>query len=105
MIVRSRALDRLRARAARAKILEGSVEPTDTPDASHNINSAQRREVLRAAIASLQETERSVLELAYYSDLSQSAIAERTGLPLGTVKTRIRSALNKLRKGRQALSD
>jgi RNA polymerase sigma-70 factor, ECF subfamily len=105
MIVRSRALDRLRARGARAKILEGDVESTDTPDASHNINSAQRREVVRAAIASLRETERSVLELAYYSDLSQSAIAERTGLPLGTVKTRIRSALNKLRKGLQELSD
>jgi RNA polymerase sigma-70 factor (ECF subfamily) len=43
--------------------------------------------------------------MAYYSDLTQSAIAERTGLPLGTVKSRIRSAMIKLREGLKSLGD
>jgi RNA polymerase sigma-70 factor, ECF subfamily len=55
--------------------------------------------VVQAAIATLQENEREVLEMAYFSDLTQSAIAERTGLPLGTVKSRIRSAMIKLGDG------
>jgi RNA polymerase sigma-70 factor, ECF subfamily len=48
-------------------------------------------------LAELKDGEREVLELAYFSDLSQAEIAERTGLPLGTVKTRMRTALIKLR--------
>jgi RNA polymerase sigma-70 factor (ECF subfamily) len=43
--------------------------------------------------------------MAYFSDLTQSAIAERTGLPLGTVKSRIRSAMIKLREGLKSLGD
>lgn len=105
MLVRSRAIDRLRARTARATLHEDPADPAATPDATHDINSAQRRRVVQAAIATLQDSERTVLELAYYSDLSQSAIAERTGLPLGTVKSRIRSALIKLREGLEGLGD
>jgi RNA polymerase sigma-70 factor (ECF subfamily) len=55
------------------------------------------------ALENLSENERAVLELAYYSDLSQSAIAEKTGLPLGTVKSRVRSALIKLREALKTL--
>jgi RNA polymerase sigma-70 factor, ECF subfamily len=103
MLVRSRAIDRLRARAARAIVREDPADSHDAPDATFNINNAQQRRVVLAAIATLQDSERAVLELAYYSDLSQSAIAERTGLPLGTVKSRIRSALIKLRAGLKGL--
>ncbi len=105
MLVRSRAIDRLRARAARANLRDDPAVSTDAPDATFDINNAQRRHVVQAAIAALQDSERAVLELAYYSDLSQSAIAERTGLPLGTVKSRIRSALIKLREGLKGLGD
>jgi RNA polymerase sigma-70 factor (ECF subfamily) len=56
-----------------------------------------------ASLKNLSENERAVLELAYYSDLSQSAIAEKTRLPLGTVKSRIRSALIKLRESLKGL--
>jgi RNA polymerase sigma-70 factor, ECF subfamily len=99
MLVRSRAIDRLRARTVRSNVAEDPTASTDTPDASLELHSDQRRRVVQAAIATLQENEREVLEMAYFSDLTQSAIAERTGLPLGTVKSRIRSAMIKLRDG------
>lgn len=105
MLVRSRAIDRLRARAARATMREDPAEAHDAPDATFDLSNAQQRRVVQAAIARLQDSERAVLDLAYYSDLSQSAIAERTGLPLGTVKSRIRSALIKLREGLKDLGD
>lgn len=104
MLVRSRSIDRLRARAART-LRDDPAEPVDSPDASLEIHSNQQRRVVQAAIATLEDNERSVLEMAYYSDLTQSAIAERTGLPLGTVKSRIRSAMIKLREGLKSLGD
>ena len=58
---------------------------------------ADRRRVVKAALAELPAEQRETLELAYYSGLSQTEIAERTGTPLGTVKTRMRLALQKLR--------
>ena len=105
MLVRSRAIDRLRARAVRSIVREDPAEPADTPDASLEIHSNQRRRVVQAAIATLQDNERAVLEMAYFSDLTQSAIAARTGLPLGTVKSRIRSAMIKIREGLKGLGD
>jgi RNA polymerase sigma-70 factor (ECF subfamily) len=59
---------------------------------------SQRAHVVRAALGDLDERERTALEMAYYSDFSQTEIAERLGIPLGTVKTRIRAAMMKLRK-------
>ena len=53
--------------------------------------------MVRNALGRLPAEQREVLELAYFGGLSQSEIAERTGLPLGTVKTRARLALEKLR--------
>lgn len=57
---------------------------------------ALTRMVVHAALARLPETERAVLELAYFDDLSHSQIADRLSLPLGTVKTRVRSGLRRL---------
>ena len=54
------------------------------------------RMMVHAALARLPETERTILELAYFDDLSQSQIADRLSLPLGTVKTRVRSGLRRL---------
>ena len=56
----------------------------------------ERAELVRTALAELSEEQRSTLLLAYLGGLSQTEIAERTGQPLGTVKTRTRSGLKKL---------
>jgi RNA polymerase sigma-70 factor (ECF subfamily) len=58
-----------------------------------------------AALADLPREQREALELGYFSGLSQSEIAERTGQPLGTVKTRMRLAMQKLRGQLQLLRE
>ena len=57
----------------------------------------QESEKLAKAVAELPEKQRELIERAYFGDLSHSEIAEETGLPLGTIKSRIRLALEKLR--------
>jgi RNA polymerase sigma-70 factor, ECF subfamily len=97
MTVRSRAIDRLRARKAREPRAGDSAEPAVTNDPSNEIHSAERRTKVEVALATLNDGERDLLRLAYFSDLSQSEIAERTSIPLGTVKSRMRSGLIRLR--------
>ena len=53
--------------------------------------------IVRAALAELPLDQRQAIELAYFRGLSQSEIAEKTGQPLGTIKTRVRLAMAKLR--------
>lgn len=104
-IARSRALDRVRAvKRLREEPLIGAggevvVEQATEGDASTDAESAERRTIVLAALAELPAEQREALELGYYSGLSQSEIAERTGQPLGTIKTRMRLAMQKL-KGR-----
>ncbi len=62
----------------------------------------QREEVLRAAIRELPEEQLSLVRLAFFESLSHSSIADRTGLPLGTVKSRIRLAFARLRRTLEA---
>jgi len=103
-LTRSRAIDRLRARNVRLKPLselnqgQEVADISEVPDASPQLRSVELRAFVAEALKGLDENERAVLELAYYSDLSQSAIARKTGLPLGTVKSRLRRALVKLRE-------
>jgi RNA polymerase sigma-70 factor (ECF subfamily) len=66
------------------------------PDAMMDMQ--QREEVLRAAIRELPEEQLSLVKLAFFDSLSHSLIAEKTGLPLGTVKSRIRLAFARLRR-------
>jgi len=100
MTVRSRAIDRLRARKAReprgADVAEASAD-----DPSNEIHSAEQRRKVELALLTLNDGERELLRLAYFSDLSQSEIAERTSIPLGTVKSRMRSGLIRLRDALQ----
>jgi RNA polymerase sigma-70 factor, ECF subfamily len=104
-ITRHRAIDVLRRRNARP---EGhrmdwikSVEEPDLPDGSEPVESVvegqQEGLKIRMAIASLPPEQQQVLELAYFRGLTQEEIAVQTGEPLGTVKTRIRLAMQKLR--------
>ena len=87
----SGALERL---ASRGSVVAGSV-PTTLPEEA--IAAAGVRDALRVAVAAMPEDERSVILLAYQDELSQTEIAERLGWPLGTVKTRTRRALHRLR--------
>ncbi len=102
MMARSRAIDRLRARRSRVEGRTGEVQVlNDVPDAQPNVASAlldeERTRLVREALAELPLLQRIAIELAYYEGLSHTEIAERLEQPLGTVKTRIRLGLLKLR--------
>ncbi len=98
-ITRTRAIDRLRSRSARGRLVEAKgAEPAMSapllPDALSA--AAQDASRIQRALAALPAAQRLALEMAYWEGLSQTEIAERTGQPLGTVKTRVRLALLKL---------
>jgi RNA polymerase sigma-70 factor, ECF subfamily len=99
---RSRALDRLRSRGARHRAMErlqGLAQPSskdETPLEKASLE--ERSQQIRAALDQLPPTERQVLEIAYFENLSQSQIAQRLNIPLGTVKTRSRQGLLRLRQ-------
>lgn len=71
--------------------------PEEEPDQEDVLGLQQESERLGEAIASLPDKQRELIEKAYFGDLSHSEIAAQTGLPLGTIKSRIRLALNRLR--------
>lgn len=99
-IVRSRALDLLRRRAAQATERLGDEparEPASDEDPAAQLWQLQAGSRLHAALAQLSATERWVLGLAYFRDLSQTEIAAATGLPLGTVKSHAARAQARLR--------
>lgn len=70
----------------------------DEPDQAEVYEAAQETNRLAAAIAELPEKQRILVQRAFYGDLSHSEIAAETGLPLGTIKSRIRLALDRLRQ-------
>ena len=97
MLGRSRAIDRFRAARARRPPENPQPQPAPVADALTELEAAQRAKMVKTAVGELEPRERELLELAYFSDLSQAEIAEKVGIPLGTVKTRMRTALIKLR--------
>ncbi len=97
MLGRSRAIDRFRAARARRPSENPQPEPAPVADALSELETAERAKIVKQAVGELETRERELLELAYFSDLSQTEIADKVGLPLGTVKTRMRTALIKLR--------
>jgi RNA polymerase sigma-70 factor (ECF subfamily) len=104
--VRNGAIDRLRRREAlqRATLHSISHAPPGHDDSHGHEASAEDKERLKQAVASLPADQRQVIELAYFEGLSQTQIAQRLGEPLGTVKTRVRLGMNKLRQALPALS-
>ena len=100
VVTRNRSIDSLR----RKKPTE-QVEEMQLPAAGNLADESERNlmmEKARVVIAQLPAEQRKTLEMAFFDGLTHSEIAEMTGDPLGTVKTRIRSALLTLRKGFQA---
>lgn len=103
MMTRSRALDCWRARQARLRLLGPappeaveSVSPASGPETLLAATEEQQR--VQRAMSALPEEQRCMLSLAFWDGLSHSEVAERTGVPLGTVKTRIRLGMLKLRE-------
>ncbi|MBI1817601.1 MAG: sigma-70 family RNA polymerase sigma factor [Deltaproteobacteria bacterium] len=98
-IARSRAIDRIRAAgAAKRTEVEDPIPVNAVQQPDETAEFAERRELVREAIATLPAVQRTALELAYYEGLSHSQIANRLNEPLGTVKTRIRQAMIALRQ-------
>ena len=99
-IARSRALDRLRATGSRARLTEEAAQrPADeVSDVALDALRSEKSAIIRNALAELTDEQRKVLLLAYFEGLTQTEIAGRLGDPLGTVKTRMRSGLIKLRE-------
>ena len=102
-IARSRALDRVRARQRQAATVEaagverrGNPPRSDSPEA--DVLYGELRGQVQAALARLPADQREAIELAYYGGLTQVEIAARAGTPLGTVKTRVRLGLLRLRE-------
>ena len=107
-LTKSRAIDRLRARAARGYRATNSLEAgiaSQLADPGPNSLETQADQELRlvvgAAMVGLPQAQQQAIELAYYEGLSHAEIAERLNQPLGTVKTRIKLGMSKLRDGLQ----
>ncbi|MCC1482386.1 sigma-70 family RNA polymerase sigma factor [Roseibaca sp. Y0-43] len=95
-IARNRRIDMLR-RDKRPEPEDLPWGPEAEPDQEDAMALQQESEQLAAALQELPEAQRSMIERAYFNDLSHSEIADATGLPLGTIKSRIRLALERLR--------
>ena len=99
-LARSRAIDRLRLLGARQRVAESAARDTydEVSDAATDTLHSEQREIVQRALAELPEEQKRALLLAYFEGLTQSEIAARLGTPLGTVKTRMRSGMLKLRE-------
>ena len=104
-LARSRGIDRLRALSSRQRVAAmtgaGANEASESEqvsDAATDAIRSEQREVVNSALSQLPEEQKRPLMLAYFDGLTQSEIATRLGAPLGTVKTRMRSGMMKLRE-------
>jgi len=99
-LARSRAIDRLRSTRSRerAALASAAEAPEPVADASDDAVRSEQGEAVRGALAAIPEEQRRALLLAYFDGLSQTEIAARLDQPLGTVKTRMRSGMMKLRE-------
>lgn len=97
-IARNRAIDRLRARTRGVRTLEGVTAPSapETPEAL--ASTSERSRDVHQALTSLPPEQRELIERAYFAGSTQSEMAMELGLPLGTVKTRVRAGLLTLRR-------
>jgi RNA polymerase sigma-70 factor (ECF subfamily) len=106
-IGRSRALDRLRSRKRNREDIADDLSLVRDPrsDPSQVVESAERSQLVYSALTELPDDQRRALELAYFRGLSQSEIAEFLGEPLGTIKTRMRLGMQKMRDKLVALRE
>jgi RNA polymerase sigma-70 factor, ECF subfamily len=103
MLARSRAIDHLRSRARRARDFERPIEAASDyaqRDSNPEIAaiSGRRRRIIQEVLEDLAPEQFEVLQLAFFEGLSHSEIAAKTGIPLGTIKSRIRTGMVQMRK-------
>ena len=101
-IARTRSIDRLRSASyvrQETETLETVVHYVASGDSPERMSLyAERRQLVRGALAQLTPEQRTLIEAAYFEGLSQSELAERFAMPLGTVKTRVRAGMTLLKK-------
>ena len=106
-LCRSRAIDRCRSRRSKHgrwaindytadNTMANAIAPEPQP--AEAVSSGEQGQLIRQAMKSLTDIQRKILDLAYFDGLSQSEIAEVTGIPLGTVKSHVRMAIIQLRQ-------
>jgi len=101
-ITRNRAVDLLRSRSHQARLRERERTVAGPPAMEHGVGDLSEAVALRAAVVNalqnLSPGERQAIELAYYGGRTQVEVAEELGEPLGTIKSRTREAMDKLRQ-------
>lgn len=111
-LTRSRALDRLRSRASKGYGTTDTMDdrlaaqlPNEGPSPLEDQQQTELRASVRKALAELPEGQQQALELAYFEGLSHMEIADRLRQPLGTIKTRIKLGMSKLKIALQSWAD
>jgi RNA polymerase sigma-70 factor (ECF subfamily) len=103
-IARNLRIDRLRREVPWQELPEGRMaEASDEPLPDEVMDEKERQERVQAALADLPSEQKEVVSLAYLEGLSHSEIAERLSVPLGTVKSRMRIAYQKIRQALESL--
>jgi len=102
MLTRSRAIDQLRSRKARTRVTESMardlVKTAEARTPADEASASEAQRAIRARLKSLPAEQRLAIEMAYFGGLTQFEIAQQLGQPLGTVKTRIRNGMMRLRE-------
>jgi RNA polymerase sigma-70 factor (ECF subfamily) len=110
-LARRRAIDRLRKREAYCRMEDRLLEetkrnPQDSVDhVEEDVEHAEMREHLQRVMGALPPAQRQAIEMAYYRGLSQRDIAAETGIPLGTIKTRLELGMKKLAEALRGFED
>lgn len=98
-IARNRRIDMLRRdKSGRIDVDDPAVQPEPNADPDEELDAAARERRIRAALTKLPQEQVDLIRLSFFKGMSHSQIAEETGLPLGTVKSRIRLAFSRLRR-------
>jgi len=103
LMTRSRAIDRRRLNQTRTRTKEnaerlGTIPTRSEPEGARNVWLGQLRSRLQKELAKIPPAQRQIIELIYFGGLTQLQVSKRTGVPLGTVKTRSLLAMKKLRQ-------
>lgn len=97
-IARNRAIDRLRSNTVRQRAVESAPMPEAAESPERRASVSEQQRAVARALESLPQDQRVLIEQAYFLGLTQSELADRFQLPLGTVKTRIRTGMMALRQ-------